>query len=90
MCLDSLGNVYIAAGLNTPAPPGEDGSVKAGVHVFSPEGRQLDFIPVPEDSITNVAFGDPDLKTLYITSGSTLFSIRMKVRGHVLWPPPKE
>lgn len=90
MCLDSHGNLYIAAGLNTPGPPAEDGSVKAGVYVFSPEGKQRDFIAVPEDMITNVTFGDPDLKTLYITAGSTLFRIRLNVRGHVPWPPPKE
>lgn len=90
MCLDVRGNVYIAAGLNTPAPPAEDGTVTAGVYTFSPEGKQLGFIPVPEDTVTNVAFGDPDLKTLYITAGKTLFRIRLNVRGYVLWPPVQE
>ncbi len=90
MTLDVHGNVYIAAGLNTPAPPAEDGSVKAGVHVFSPTGKELSFIPVPEDEVTNVAFGDPDLKTLYVTAGRTLYRIRLNVRGYVLWPRVKE
>ncbi len=90
MCLDSDGNLYIAAGLNTPAPPAEDGSVKTGVYVVSPEGELLDFMPVPQDMITNVAFGEPDLKTLFITSGGSLFRIRLNVRGYVLWPPVKE
>lgn len=90
MCLDHRGNLYVAAGLNTSALPAEDGSVKAGVYVFSPEGKQLDFIAIPEDMVTNVTFGDPDLKTLYITAGSKLFSIRLNVRGHLLWPAAKD
>jgi len=89
MCLDTQGNLYIAAGLNTPAPPAEDGSVKGGVYVFSPSGKQLDFIPVPEDMVTNVAFGDPDLRTLYITAGMTLYRIRLKAQGYLLWPPAR-
>jgi len=40
--------------------------------------------------VTNVTFGDPDLKTLYITAGSKLFSIRLNVRGHLLWPAAKD
>ena len=90
MCLEHRGNLYVAAGLNTPGPPIEDGSVKAGVYVFSPEGKQLDFIAVAEDMVTNVTFGDPDLKTLYITAGSKLFSIPLNVRGHLLWPSVKD
>jgi gluconolactonase len=86
MCLETRGNLYIAAGLNTPAPPVEDGSVKAGAFIFSPAGEQLNFIAIPEDTVTNVAFGDPDLKTLYITAGRTVFRIRFNVPGYVLWP----
>jgi gluconolactonase len=90
MCLDTRGNLYIAAGLNTPEPPGEDGSVKAGVYIFSPGGNQLDFIAIPEDTVTNVAFGDRDLKSLYITADKTLFRIRLNVTGYVLWPPVEQ
>jgi len=78
------------AGPNAPSLPGEDGSVKAGVYVFSPQVKKLDFIAVPEDMTTNVTFGDPDLKTLYITDGKSLLQIRLNVRGHVLWPAVKE
>ncbi len=90
MCLDELGNVYIAAGLNTPAPPAEDDSVPAGVYIFTPEGAPLGVIRLPQDMMTNVAFGDTDLRTLYITCGATLFFVRLKVRGYVLWPAPEE
>jgi gluconolactonase len=89
MCLDSLGNIYVAAGLNTPNPPAEGGPDTAGIYIFSPVGKQVGFIPIPEDAVTNCTFGDPDLKTLYITAGKTLFRIRLNVTGHLLWPTTK-
>lgn len=89
MTVDSEGNVYIAAGRTAPNLPDENTSVKGGIYVFSPEGKQIDFIPVMVDLVTNVAFGDPDLKTLYITAGPSLFRIRMNVTGFALWPPFK-
>lgn len=85
LCLDEHGNLYITAGLNT-ASATEDASVPAGVYIFSPDGTQLGLIRLPQDMITNVCFGDADLRTLYITCGATLFYVRLKVRGHVLWP----
>jgi gluconolactonase len=54
--------------------------------VFSSSGKQIDFISVPVDLVTNVAFGDPDLKTLYLTAGPSLLRIRRTVPGYVLWP----
>jgi gluconolactonase len=89
MCLDELGNVYVTAGVNVPTLA-EDASVPAGVYVFAPDGEQLGVIPMPIDLITNVTFGDTDLRTLYVTCGHTLFYVRLKVRGFVLWPPPEE
>ncbi|MEW5978308.1 MAG: SMP-30/gluconolactonase/LRE family protein [Acidobacteriota bacterium] len=89
MCLDRRGNLYVTAGLNVPTAA-EPGPVKAGVYVFTPDGTQLDFIPVSEDAVTNCSFGDPDLKTLYITAGKTLFKVRRNVRGHLLWPAVKK
>lgn len=88
--VDVLGNLYVAAGRTAPNLPAEDTSVKGGIYVFSPGGKQIDFIPVPVDLVTNVAFGDADLKTLYITAGPSLFRIRLNVRGFVLWPPKKK
>ena len=37
--------------------------------MFSPDGELTEFIPIPEDTVTNCAFGGPDLKTLYVTAG---------------------
>ena len=54
---------------------------KPGIHVFSPLGELLKFIPIPEDTVTNCAFGGEDLKTLYVTAGKTLFKIRTEIEG---------
>jgi gluconolactonase len=54
--------------------------------VFSPAGKLLEVIKVPEDMITNCCFGGSDMKTLYITAGKTLWQVRTKVAGYALWP----
>jgi gluconolactonase len=61
----------------------------AGVSVFSPDGKPLAFIPVPE-SPTNVEFGGPERKTLYITAGKSLYRVETTMTGHHLWPPRTE
>jgi gluconolactonase len=43
--------------------------------------RNTQFIPIPEDTITNNAFGGPDMKTLYITAGKTLYKVRTEIAG---------
>jgi len=87
---DVKGRLYVAAGLNRPNPPAEPATdVKGGIYVLSPEGKLLDFLPVPTDEVTNCAFGGDDLKTLYVTAGGTLYSIRTTTPGRVVWPPAK-
>lgn len=84
---DRDGRLYVAGGLNKPNPPFEPATdKKGGIYVFTPEGKLLTFLAVPRDEVTNCAFGGPDLKTLYITGGGTLFSIRTTAPGRVLWP----
>jgi gluconolactonase len=51
------------------------------VHVISPDGRLLRHIPITEDVITNNGFGGPDMRTLYITAGKTLYRVRVDVAG---------
>lgn len=55
----------------------EDGSVWValaggghGVSVFNPDGMESAFIEIPEPLCTSLCFGDDDLKTLFIVSGS--------------------
>ena len=87
MVLDQKGNIYVAAGFNFPKPPVETAKkYKAGVYVISPEGKLLRFIPVPADMVTNCTFGDKDLKTLYITAGHKLWSIRVDTPGMLAFP----
>ena len=91
MSVDVQGNLYVSAGLNYLAPPGalpaarawtaDALKTKAGVYVISPAGKLLKFIPIPEDVITNNAFGGPDMKTLYVTAGRTVFQVRTEIAG---------
>jgi len=81
LCIDTKGNVYAAAGLHRRRGTSETLDTKCGVHVFAPNGKLLRFIPIPEDTITNCGFGGPDMKTLYVTAGKTLFKIANDVPG---------
>lgn len=58
----------------------------AGAHVFTPEGKLVGVISVPE-SPTNVEFGGADRSTLYITAGKSLYRIRTTMTGFQVWPP---
>ena len=81
MSIDTRGNLYAAAGLHRTRGTAETLDTKCGVYVISPQGKLLKFIPIPEDFITNTAFGGPDMKTLYITAGKTLYKIRNDIAG---------
>ncbi|HTQ58490.1 MAG TPA: SMP-30/gluconolactonase/LRE family protein [Bryobacteraceae bacterium] len=62
---DELGNLYVAA---------------KGLAVYSPEGKLLVTLPVPETP-SNCAFGGPDLHTLYITARTSVYRVRLDVKG---------
>lgn len=81
MSIDTAGNLWASAGLNALRGTSETRDTKAGVYVISPQGRLLRFIPIPEDTITNNAFGGPDMRTLYVTAGKTLYKIRSEIPG---------
>jgi gluconolactonase len=51
-----------------------------GVWIFSPSGKLLGRISVPETA-TNLAWGESDRKTLYITASKSLYRIRLKIAG---------
>ncbi len=89
---DTKGRLYVAGGLNKPNPPAEPATdVKGGIYVIDPEsGKLLAFVGVPTDEVTNCAFGGDDLKTLYITGGGTLYSIKTTTPGKVVWPSAKK
>lgn len=86
---DMQGNVWIAAGIRTPRPPGEVTEVPQGLYVVSPQGKFLGHVPVPEDYVTNLTFGGPDRKTLFVTAGTSIYRIPVTVAGYAVYPPIK-
>ncbi|MBI3415970.1 MAG: SMP-30/gluconolactonase/LRE family protein [Verrucomicrobia bacterium] len=82
--MDQRGRLFVAAGRNAAAPPYETANkLRGGIYVLSPAGRLLKFEPIPHDEVTNCAFGGDDLKTLFITAGGHLWSIRTSAPGVV-------
>jgi gluconolactonase len=67
LAIDVKGNLYITTGL--------------GVQIFSPEGKALGIIEVPEGP-ANCDFGGKDLKTLFITAKTSVYSVEMPIAGH--------
>ncbi len=65
MTIDEQGNVYLTG---------------KGVHVFDKEGRKLGEIPI-DGWTANVCFGGLEMKTLFITATTRLYTLEMKVRG---------
>jgi gluconolactonase len=51
-----------------------------GVHVFTPQGRELGLISTGA-AISNCTFGGPDGRTLFMTSTHALAALRTNVRG---------
>jgi len=64
--LDKKGNIYSSG-------PG-------GVWIITPEAKHIGTIKVPE-VVSNVAWGDKDGKTLYITGSTSIYRIRTKASG---------
>ena len=58
--------------------------------MISPRGELLDYIAVPEDMVTNCAFGGDDRQTLFVTAGHTLWSVRVDTPGHVVFRADKQ
>jgi gluconolactonase len=83
MKVDSLGNVYSTSG----AGPGI-------VRITSPSGTLLGYLNLPivggepkrQICATNVAFGDLDAKSLYVTACDHVYRIRLKVAGVMAGP----
>lgn len=87
MCIDSEGNLYVAAGLHATRKTSETLDTKPGIHVVSPAGKLLAFRETPEDTITNCTFGGNDLRDLYVACGSKLLRIRTKIPGKASYRP---
>jgi gluconolactonase len=66
MKLDAEGNVYCCG--------------PAGIHVFDPDGALREVIETPERT-ANFAWGDDDLRSLFITASTSLYRLRVAVPG---------
>ncbi len=84
MAVDQQGNLWIAAGIARPRGPHETTDVPPGIWIITPSGDVQGRIPIPEDVLTNVTFGGDDLKTLFVTAGKTLYTVRLSVPGFVI------
>jgi gluconolactonase len=51
-----------------------------GTWVFAPDGTRLGIIRTPEVP-ANIAFGGPDLRTLFLTAHTSVYTLRVKVPG---------
>ena len=65
--VDEKGNLYVAA---------------KGLAVYAPDGKFLHTFDLSETP-SNCAFGDPDLQTLYITARTSVYRVRLDVKGAV-------
>ena len=68
MRVDRNGNIFVTGPL--------------GIWVWSPTGEHLGTIVVPEQP-ANLAWGDSDLGTLYITATKSVYRLKTKTRGFV-------
>ena len=82
--MDREGRLYVAAGLNQANPPFETADkLRGGLYIISPAGQLLEFVSIPNDEVTNCAFGGDDLRTVFITAGGHLWSVRVETPGRM-------
>jgi gluconolactonase len=53
-----------------------------GICVLTAQGKPLGRVPIPEDYVTNLAFGGPERKTLYVTAGKSIYKVPVTVSGY--------
>jgi len=68
---DEMGKIYVAA---------------KDVLVYSPQGELIRSIKMGETP-SNLAFGDPDFSTLFVTARTSVYRIRVGVKGAVPYSP---
>ena len=68
MKLDTNGNLFVTG--------------PQGIWIWSPDGKHLGTIVLPEQP-ANLAWGDKDYRTLYITATTSVYCLPMKAQGFV-------
>ena len=66
--VDQIGNIFVTG--------------PKGIWVWDPQGHHLGTIAMPEQP-ANLAWGDKDYRTLYITATTSVYRLRTKARGFV-------
>jgi len=66
MTIDDCGNVYLTG---------------HGVTVFDPAGKQIEHIAIHEAWTGNICFGGKDRRLLFITASTSIYGLRMAVKG---------
>jgi len=75
MVADTEGNIWMASRCE----------YRPGVQVLSPDGKELAYISTGKELPTNVGFGrGADSNLLYLTSGKSLYKIRVGKKGYQL------
>ncbi|MBZ4190971.1 SMP-30/gluconolactonase/LRE family protein [Niabella beijingensis] len=64
--LDDRGNLYLSGN---------------GITVFDPEGNCIAHIPIPEKWTANVCFGGKNHNLLFMTAGTSIYTLQMQVKG---------
>jgi gluconolactonase len=59
LAVDAAGNVCVAS------------LMEGGITVVSPQGGEVEFVPMPDVYTTNLCFGGPGLKTAFVTLSTT-------------------
>jgi len=66
MTIDNEGNIYLTG---------------RGVTVFNPAGEKIEQIPIEAGWTANVTFGGADRHMLFITAQTSVYGLRMRVKG---------
>jgi gluconolactonase len=66
MTIDNEGNIYLTG---------------RGVTVFNPAGEKIEHIPIDAGWTANVTFGGADRHTLFVTAQTSVYGLRMRVKG---------
>ena len=75
MIADERGNLWVASRCEH----------RPGIQVLNPQGKELAYISTGKEMPTNVGFGrGADANLLYLTSGKSLYRIRVGVKGYQL------
>jgi gluconolactonase len=86
--MDEKGRLFVAAGRTRANPPYESAEpALGGIYILSERGRLLQFVPIPNDEVTNCAFGGADRRTLFVTAGGHLWSLLTQAPGRIPFLP---